>query len=117
MAYCEVTGNPCGTDTVRKGFPCGCDACQEWATTRVPPVDAAAACPGNVADTVADCVARGDCGCTDGYAMQTERDAARYRWLRDPYNVPPEDCYYGGTLKGGEKLDRAIDTAMAKEKP
>lgn len=27
---CEVTRNPCGTDTWAKGHPCGCGNCQEW---------------------------------------------------------------------------------------
>ena len=27
-AICRVSGNPCGTDTHAKGFPCQCDTCR-----------------------------------------------------------------------------------------
>jgi hypothetical protein len=30
LARCEVTGNQCGTDTWREGFPCTCGPCQEY---------------------------------------------------------------------------------------
>jgi hypothetical protein len=30
VARCEVTGNPCGTDTWAKGTACSCAACQAW---------------------------------------------------------------------------------------
>ena len=30
---CEVTGNPCGTDTRPAGSPCQCKACRRWSET------------------------------------------------------------------------------------
>jgi len=30
---CHITGNPCGTDTWRVGYPCQCAACQDYLNT------------------------------------------------------------------------------------
>lgn len=40
-----------------------------------------------------------------------ERDAARYRWLREDRGYFPEE----EGLRGGDELDTAIDTAMKGE--
>jgi hypothetical protein len=54
-------------------------------------------------------------------APQTEKDAARYRWLRDDYAPPGKDCpaVYMMEAKGllvGEDLDEAVDAAMGQPK-
>lgn len=33
---CEVTKNPCGTDTRPAGVPCPCESCQAWETSQLP---------------------------------------------------------------------------------
>ena len=43
---CNVTGNPCGTDTWEKGRTCPCDACQKWLRETAPGGEAGAPpCP------------------------------------------------------------------------
>jgi hypothetical protein len=29
---CEISGNPCGTDTVQVGYQCQCANCVKWST-------------------------------------------------------------------------------------
>lgn len=51
-----------------------------------------------------------------------EKDAARYRWLRD-ISVPPHNFYlsvpveFDGVRYTREQVDAAIDAALAKETP
>lgn len=50
---------------------------------------------------------------------ELERDAARYRWLRDnstEYSLTQKDGYGGRELKGWDDLDAAIDAAMGEAK-
>ncbi|MFV9651965.1 hypothetical protein ACK129_25125 [Pseudomonas citrulli] len=61
----------------------------------------------------------------DERADLLERDAARYRWLRDPENrdgLEPEDLLIVGIAEGEdivwlEKLDKAIDANLESLKP
>jgi len=60
----------------------------------------------------------GDC-CRD--RERIEKDAARYRWLRDSNRIPPDapaDCHIlvcaasGEDVLWGSEMDRAVDSAM-----
>ena len=83
--------------------------------------------PGTMVDDEPLCWAdEGLCSsCSDALQAALERDAARYRWLRErpagKQSIDEGGVYAGRPGKGlvflGEHLDRAIDEEMAKGTP
>lgn len=50
------------------------------------------------------------------YVESLERDAARYRWLRDPSNANRDEWNSFGPYSSPQEIDAAIDAAMEQPK-
>lgn len=50
------------------------------------------------------------------YVDSLEKDAARYRWLRDPANANRDEWNSFGPYSSPQEIDAAIDAAMEQTK-